>query len=336
MKLTIITPYVVAHAELLERARASVLAQSMPCEFIAIYDEHRQGVAWARNEGVKLASTPLVAFLDADDYLMSDYAERMVEKWQPNFYTYCDFFYGDKKEPRATKDCIQAQFERRHTVTSVISVADFWQVGGFNPEYRKAEDVEFWFRCHAKGVRGIRVPHLLMHYTSDKPVKRNEDTHLVGHYISKIYYTYPGVQTMGCCDDSIDMSGIIIGEKKEETDVLVIMNWAGNRSHMGSISGRLYPRNGNAKRGWIDPRDQAAHPELYSLVPPLVPLAKKVQEPPESTLVIIESTAGVAQEWRGTLENLTEESADNFQMPQESAVVSEVKPKRSRSKKTNA
>jgi glycosyltransferase involved in cell wall biosynthesis len=303
MELTIITPYVAAHAELLERAKASVLAQTMPCEFIAVYDEQRQGVAWARNAGVKLATTPLVAFLDADDYLMPDYAERMVARWESNSYTYCDFYFGDQAEPRPTKDCIQAQYERRHTVTCVISVADFWRVGGFDSTFKKAEDVEFWFRCHAKGVRGRRVPHLLMHYTSDRPVKRHEDTHLVGHYLDKIYNQYPGVQTMGCCDDSIDMRGVIVGNKKEETDVLVMMNWAGNRSHMGSITGRLYPRNGNGKRGWIDPRDQAAHPELYSLVPPVAPSVEEI-------------------------------APDNFQIETESAVPSEEKPKRSRSKKS--
>lgn len=266
MTLTIITPYVAAHAALLERAKASVDAQSIPCEFISIFDEHRRGVAWARNEGVKLAQTELVGFLDADDVLMPDYAEKTLERWQAGYYVYCDFFFGKRRELRETKDCILWRQERRHTVSCVISKADFARVGGFNPAYLKAEDVEFWARCHAKGVCGLRVPYPLMHYTDDKPVKRFELQSEVGRYLQKIYREYQGVITMGCCGEQGATALKIPSKGKQEGDVLVRVNWAGNRTFHGSVSGRDYPYNGNGKLAWIDPRDQQADPKSFTLV----------------------------------------------------------------------
>lgn len=267
MNLTIVTPYVTAHAELLERARASVLAQTIPVRFIAIYDETRKGVAWARNEGVRLAQTKLVGFLDADDVLAPDYAEKMIGAWKDGYYTYCDFYFGKRRELRQTKDCILWRQERRHTVSCVISKADFERVGGFDRSYLKAEDVEFWARCHSKGVRGIRVPYPLLHYTDDKPVKRYELQSEVGRYVQKIYQTYAGVLTMGCCGEGVPTMASKPRGSKEDGDVLVRVMWAGNKSFHGPVSGRDYPANGNGKQAWIDPRDAAADPKSFVLVP---------------------------------------------------------------------
>lgn len=283
MNLTIITPYISAHAELLERARESVLAQTIPCEFIPVFDEFRQGVAKARNVGVWMAKTELVAFLDADDVLMPDYAEKMVGAWQPGRYTYCDFLFGRHRELRQTKDCILWRQERRHTVTCVIGKADFERVGGFNPEYLKAEDVEFWARCHAKGVNGIRVPYPLMHYTDDKPVKRYELQNEVGRYVQRIYQEYSEVITMGCCGDQ-GVSPMIVPKGKQAGDVLVKVNWRGNRTFHGTVSGRDYPYNGNGKLAWIDPRDQQADTKSFVLVEVEPEAAKEPEVSPQASV----------------------------------------------------
>jgi hypothetical protein len=339
MTLTIVTPYVAAHAELMERAKASVDAQTIPCQFIAVFDEHRQGVARARNEGVRLAQTDLVGFLDADDVLMPDYAEKMLEKWRPGIYTYCDFFFGKHREYRPTKDCILWKQERRHTVSCVISKADFERVGGFDTSYLKAEDVEFWARCHQKGVHGLRVPHALLHYTDDKPVKRYELQDQVGRYLQKIYREYAGVITMGCCGEQGATPLKIPSRKdKQEGDVLVKVNWAGNKTFHGKATGRDYPYNGNGKLAWIDPRDQKEDPKSFVLVE--VAPEEAVKKPDASSVVVIESTGGVSQEWRETIdaEDTTEiepvidtpsdsvgvgmKTFDSFQDDEESAVSS--------------
>lgn len=301
MTLTIITPYVAAHAELLERAKASVDAQSIPCEFIPIFDEYRQGVAWARNEGVRLTQTELVGFLDADDVLMPDYAEKMAAAWQAGYYTYCDFFFGSKRELRETKDCIRWKQERRHTVSCVMSKTDFERVGGFDSNYLKAEDVEFWVRCHLKGVLGLRVPYPLLHYTDDKPVKRYQLQDQVGRYLQRIYREYAGVTTMGCCGDQGATPLSAPKKGKQEGDVLVRVNWAGNKTFHGRATGRDYPYNGNGKLAWIDPRDQQADPKSFTLVevaetPPAISeedTAEITVVPPDDT--VIDSTGEVAE-----------------------------------------
>ncbi len=263
--LTVVIPYAPAHAEIALRAKASVENQSIPTSVIMVADTHRRGVATARNEGVKQASTPLVAFLDADDVLEPEYAAKMVARWQHRHYVYCDFYFGHKREYRATKDCINARYERRHTVTCLMSVGDFWQVGGFDPTYLKAEDVEFWFRCHSKGVIGLREPNALFHYTSDQPIRRNQMTDRVGYYLNRIYDTYKEVTHMGCCGGDKPAMQVVLGTK-QEGDVEVITLWGGNRSFVGKMTGRAYPRNGNRKRAWVALADALAQPALFKIV----------------------------------------------------------------------
>lgn len=49
-----------------------------PDEVVVVIDEHRRGVAWARNEGIARASGDLVAFADDDGIPPPDWLERLV------------------------------------------------------------------------------------------------------------------------------------------------------------------------------------------------------------------------------------------------------------------
>lgn len=266
--LTVVIPYAPAHAGIVDRAVASVHRQTVPTEIVLMRDEARNGVAWARNEGVRRSETPLVAFLDADDILEPTYTERMVAVWEPQHYVYCDMYHGSDKRLRQTKDCFDAMRDRRHAVTCVISVRDFWQAGGFDEDLLKAEDVDFWFRCHARGIRSKRCPYPLFHYTRSDSIRAREHRSAVGPILQDIYIKYgsQGVQYMGCCGDDTKIEGQIMGTQEQQHDILVRMTWGGNRTHTGKATGRSYPRNGNNKLGWVDPRDQQASPELYQIV----------------------------------------------------------------------
>lgn len=276
--LTVVIPYTTEHAELVPRAVASVQGQTIPCEYVTVYDKHRQGVAHARNEGVKQVKTPLIAFLDADDYLYPDYAEKMLTALKPDTYTYCNFHYGSQKAVYTVDKCIDTLTGRRHTVSCVMKKDDFWAIGGFDTSFLKAEDVEFYQRAHHKGYCGIHVDHILFHYTDDKPIKRHQLAEQTPAYIQKIRAMYQGVTTMGCCGD-FKPNPNSIPESHLATDVLVTANWSGNRKRTGAISKRSY-RGGNGKFMWVDPRDQQAQPNLFKLV------VNKDVEIPAPTLTI--------------------------------------------------
>ena len=78
---------------------------------------------------------------------------------------------------------------------------------------------------------------------------------------------------MSCCGQTPPNDNAPAGEP-EANDVLAVALWAGNRQQRGRMTGRLYPRTGNGKQVWIDPRDVDAMPNLFRRVnvDPLPPL----------------------------------------------------------------
>lgn len=69
---------------------------------------------------------------------------------------------------------------------------------------------------------------------------------------------------MGCCGGD---NRVIppVGERQPE-DVLAMALWMGNRSEFGRVTGRHYPRISLPRTAWVDPRDVAQSPELWSVV----------------------------------------------------------------------
>ena len=66
----------------LKQAIQSVHDQAIQTDIIIVEDPEQQGPAWARNEGLKKASTRYVAFLDADDLWKHSKLERQLAKMQ--------------------------------------------------------------------------------------------------------------------------------------------------------------------------------------------------------------------------------------------------------------
>lgn len=70
---------------------------------------------------------------------------------------------------------------------------------------------------------------------------------------------------MGCCGDNNGQHNTP-GNEPQPGWVLVQALWAGNRQEWGRATGILYPRSGNLKTLYIDPRDAAAMPDKYQIV----------------------------------------------------------------------
>lgn len=63
---------------MLERAAASVRAQTRPTELILARDVHGMGAAVTRNHGLALVETEWTAFLDSDDTMDPDHIEHLL------------------------------------------------------------------------------------------------------------------------------------------------------------------------------------------------------------------------------------------------------------------
>lgn len=78
--VTVVTPF---HAQrrangMLERAAASVRAQTVPVHHILAEDIHHMGAAITRAHGLALVDTEWTAFLDSDDEMDPDHIEQLL------------------------------------------------------------------------------------------------------------------------------------------------------------------------------------------------------------------------------------------------------------------
>lgn len=283
--LTVISSYAPYHDHLIERAAASVAAQTIPTDYIPIRDNDMRGPSWGRNEGVRLAKTPFVTWLDADDTLEEDYAEKMIGSYKPGHYVYCDFWMGKSLVRMCECTDLWKSFnektgegcEPHNVVTSLMHKSVFEQVGGFQEGIFRLEDTHFWLKAMSRGVYGIRCPYPLMTYTADG--QRSKEAQKDPRWLKSLLAVYKEFNLMAtqCCGG---VPAVIEPTGKQPGDILVMCTWGGNRSHTGRITNRVYPRNGNNMLAWVDPRDAAARPQEYRIVQAIAPEPPEPETPP--------------------------------------------------------
>lgn len=249
--LTVVIPYIDSDAHLMRRAAASVAAQTVRCDVVPVHDKDKEGPSIARNRGLAQVTTPFVTFLDADDTLEPEFAEKTLRAYRPGHYVYT-YFYRDGKVRELSDPAICGPTANGGVVTRVIRTETAREVGGF-ASLSRLEDTEFWLRVRSHGICGILVKEPLLTYTkggarSSSHVGIRAQT-LVRDW-QQLYLRY----NMACCGDKHPVNTPPAGERLE-TDVLARAMWGGNRSFTGRVTGRAYPRTGNGKQVWVDPRD---------------------------------------------------------------------------------
>jgi hypothetical protein len=158
--VTVVTPW---HTQrktngMLERAAASVRAQTIPVEHVLAEDIHHMGAPITRHHGLALVNTEWTAFLDSDDELDPDHIEHLLACAQDTGadYVYPWFrvvggtdpfpmFYGkpwDDEQPHQT------------TITILVRTGLAQHVGG----QRGGEDWHFTLGCLAAGARIVHLP----------------------------------------------------------------------------------------------------------------------------------------------------------------------------------
>ena len=258
MLLSFVVPVAPYHLDLIGRAQAQVLKQSIPCAFIPVIDHDGRGAGWARNRGVERVETPFVSFLDCDDYLDPLFAETMLSYYKPGHYVFSDFYMsGEVVEIPEVNDL--KDDKGHHLINCVMHTDIFRQTGGFD-ETRHLEDTRFWAKCLFRGVCGIRCPLPLVEYTGDgqrSKLARSNPQWVADYW--QIFEEYPSMcKSCGRTVKTVENKGV-----PQPGDVLVMALWGGNRVEKGVVSRRQYPRTGNGKELWVDPRDAAARPDLF-------------------------------------------------------------------------
>lgn len=156
------------------------------------------GPGAARNAGVKIARAPLILYLDADDYLVPETIEKMVQVYhETQAAVYSDHIgmaYIDdpnQLDPRlreriyqrdddnwtvmgyvnAEYDCPRAQhqpdLERPYIwnlITTLFPKEWHYEIGGFDETMTTWEDVDYWWRMARRGKCFIKIPEELVVY----------------------------------------------------------------------------------------------------------------------------------------------------------------------------
>jgi glycosyltransferase involved in cell wall biosynthesis len=187
VKTTVLIPSIPSRADLLDRAIASVDAQTCKAAVHVQLDETGQGAARTRNVGLRAIQTPYVAFLDDDDWLYPDHVELLQGGLESN--PDCDLAYSwfDSNDPNfSTRDiCMYwpptgewrsiegMPFTSMHAeyivcvgnmipVCTLARLRSVQQVGGFPDVYQ--EDWRLWQKMLRAGQKFYHVPKRTWYY----------------------------------------------------------------------------------------------------------------------------------------------------------------------------
>lgn len=132
------------------------------------------GAGAARNEGLKISRSPLVLFLDADDYLMPGSLEYMLHKFNHSDgeYIYTDYIRDGVNIKLREYDPELMLDGLIHAVTVLMKRSDALDVGGFDEDLFGWEDWDFFLKCAVNGIRGVRLQEHLLVYRTDSGKRR--------------------------------------------------------------------------------------------------------------------------------------------------------------------
>ena len=274
--LTLITPVAPHHLTILGKCIDSVRAQTVAVEHLTEVDVERLGPGVIRNRLLKQVVTPYVSFLDADDWLEPDFAERALRAFKDR-YVYTDWMQDN--ELIQAPDCAWTG-GTFHLVTAVVPTAWALEIDGFDGRLDGMEDTDFYLRLVTKGHCGTRLPLPLVHYRAGGG--RAETIHrtgIVDRLQAEMRRRYGGYK-VGCCGEITARTDKPVGDR-QPGDVLAMALWHGNRSEMGRATGRHYPRMAKPKTCYVDPRDILARPDMWRQIPETEEVQKPVvQEHP--------------------------------------------------------
>lgn len=259
--VSIVVPVGPYHEAIVDKAIASCHAQTAPVTVVVVQDRNGYGAGWARNRGLEVVTTEFVVFLDADDWLAPTFVERTRQVWQPGRYVYCDWWEGE-----TFKFAPPCPFVNRswHVITTLLQTEDVCSRGGFDEGLTGGEDTDLYCKLNSSGVCGLYLPEPLFHYSAHgKRGAEFVNSPQFQAVMREFTRRYGG--KMGCCGDN-DPTPDVPANDPLPGDVLARAIWNGNRVEIGRVTRRHYPRTGNGKQLYADPRDIAAAPHLLQRV----------------------------------------------------------------------
>lgn len=263
--VSVLTPVASYHRDRIPDVQAVVAAQTIACNHLIYEDTDGRGAGFARNALLSRVTTPYITFLDADDSLAPTFVERTLAHHQPGYYVYTDWLQGER-HMQPPDGCDVWRNGTYHVITTLIETDHIRRIGGFDEIMPGAEDSDFYIRLRLSGVCPKRLPEPLFTYSKggerSRALMTGGQLPAIQQYMTERYGGY----NMACCGGNDNQAQQTVAGEQYEGAVLATAMWAGNRRVLGPISGRNYPRTGNRKQVYVDPRDMEARPDLWQPV----------------------------------------------------------------------
>lgn len=146
---------------------SAAMARSFP--MVQLYSQPNQGVAAARNRGLKLARGEWLAFLDQDDLWLPDKLSRQMARLQHQPKAECVltqqliFLEAGFERPAWLRPELLDQAQPGLTPSTLLAHRSvFAKVGEFDLGHSTASDVDWFFRARDAGIALETVPRPLV------------------------------------------------------------------------------------------------------------------------------------------------------------------------------
>jgi glycosyltransferase involved in cell wall biosynthesis/SAM-dependent methyltransferase len=146
------------------------LLDRMPWEGVQLIRQRNEGVAAARNRGIRMASTPYICCLDADDRLHPEYLAKAVEALERDrelgfVSCYYRLFDCDEGTYRYVECRLPNMLVRNEAVGVSVFRKDAWQMaGGYCEALSGMHDWDLWIGILEAGHRAAVIPEVLFEY----------------------------------------------------------------------------------------------------------------------------------------------------------------------------
>lgn len=148
---------------------------------LKLIQQQNQGVSVARNRGISESTMNYIALLDADDCWHHRYLEYCYEVIKQNSNVkiigtsyLSDIELLDEKVENLHYYKIKNYFSTKHirnliflTSATILKKDFFKQNTGFNPKFKRGEDIDVWFRVMISEGQAFHIVNKLVYYSNE-------------------------------------------------------------------------------------------------------------------------------------------------------------------------